>query len=781
MSQIIGKVGMTPRGMYDRTRAYERLDVVTYQGSSWVAIVDVPAQISPAMGSDYWQLQARMGETGPQGPVGPQGNSAFDGTGVELVNNLTQGGQTAALSAEQGKILKQELTELESKLGTYTENEEYIRAYIDSEGKFLWGIKSDGTIYIPNREMYHIDSNSEFAKVVLDSDGKVLFGIKKDGSCFIPKGISEEAKKGLIDLTTRISFFENYFCNTDSAEFAKVVLDSDGKILEGITSTGKKFLPKQEMLDKYEDIEGRMEMTLDANGKIVSYRDSDGVLHETKMSIETSLALGVGAMSDLQKALKKDGFNADSPIDWSNDSTITLPIPRSCAKVNIISQTGLAVSKTEDKKCVLEYWDKSGNYFKKFIVLNAQGSSSMSYIEKNQGIDIYNDETYEESCDITFGDWVAQDSFHLKCYYIDVFRGICNVGYKLCEEVIRHMDSRNNRVLFNTVDITDSNSTGDFDTDFGDKALCHPDGFPFEMYVNGEYYGLFAWNIKKHRKNYSMDKKDYSQALLDGVIDSATFFNGTIDWTQFELRNPKELVTMDGKEYDADTNRNELIDATSSVYDSSNKVHVNTSKIKELIIRQSNAMSLIKAANDEDAKVLFESYYDKLAMIAYYIVANVIFHEDGFRKNWIWTLYDKIFAPSFYDLDSIFGRHWTGSYIVSYSTTSILGESTSLPTGQLMRLYKDEVKEWYKELRDSEILSVSNIMQILHGWIEMSGIDAIKRNVEKWNNTPSYRKERTENDGTSVEGGMFDSPQRVERWLTERLEHFDSHMDYVRA
>lgn len=105
---------MTPRGMYERTRAYERLDVVTYQGSSWVAIVDVPAQISPAMGSDYWQLVARMGETGPQGPVGPQGNSAFDGTGVELVNNLTQGGQTAALSAEQGKILKQELTELES-------------------------------------------------------------------------------------------------------------------------------------------------------------------------------------------------------------------------------------------------------------------------------------------------------------------------------------------------------------------------------------------------------------------------------------------------------------------------------------------------------------------------------------------------------------------------------------------------------------------------------------------------------------------------------------------
>lgn len=156
MSQIIGKVGMTPRGMYERTRAYERLDVVTYQGSSWVAIVDVPAQISPALGSDYWQLQARMGETGPQGPVGPQGNSAFmnDGTvnKYELVNNLTQGGENAVLSAEQGKILKQELTELESKVGRFLGNEVSASASIQKGGNRMLNIpfnaKKGDNIYV---------------------------------------------------------------------------------------------------------------------------------------------------------------------------------------------------------------------------------------------------------------------------------------------------------------------------------------------------------------------------------------------------------------------------------------------------------------------------------------------------------------------------------------------------------------------------------------------------------------------------------------------------------
>lgn len=47
------------------------------------------------------------GATGPQGPAGPQGNSGYTGDidELELVNNLVDGGETAALSAEQGVVL----------------------------------------------------------------------------------------------------------------------------------------------------------------------------------------------------------------------------------------------------------------------------------------------------------------------------------------------------------------------------------------------------------------------------------------------------------------------------------------------------------------------------------------------------------------------------------------------------------------------------------------------------------------------------------------------------
>lgn len=56
---------------------------------------------------DVTIAQGPQGIQGPAGPIGPQGNSGYQGAAgeLEVVNNLVDGGQTAALSAEQGKVL----------------------------------------------------------------------------------------------------------------------------------------------------------------------------------------------------------------------------------------------------------------------------------------------------------------------------------------------------------------------------------------------------------------------------------------------------------------------------------------------------------------------------------------------------------------------------------------------------------------------------------------------------------------------------------------------------
>ena len=52
-----GRVAMVPKGEWASATAYTRLDVVLYNGSSWVAIADSTGQV-PAEGSTYWQLLA---------------------------------------------------------------------------------------------------------------------------------------------------------------------------------------------------------------------------------------------------------------------------------------------------------------------------------------------------------------------------------------------------------------------------------------------------------------------------------------------------------------------------------------------------------------------------------------------------------------------------------------------------------------------------------------------------------------------------------------------------
>ncbi len=117
----LGKVGLTFEGDYDSSKNYASRTCVFYNHVSWASKKDVPAGIAPGTNEEYWQKVSERGAQGIQGERGPQGNSAFDGTGVEIVNDLIKGGEAAVLSAEQGKILKEELTKLESKIVEITD------------------------------------------------------------------------------------------------------------------------------------------------------------------------------------------------------------------------------------------------------------------------------------------------------------------------------------------------------------------------------------------------------------------------------------------------------------------------------------------------------------------------------------------------------------------------------------------------------------------------------------------------------------------------------------
>ena len=262
--------------------------------------------------------------------------------------------------------------------------------------------------------------------------------------------------------------------------------------------------------------------------------DIQGYLDEAVTDLAEGVIMNAVAIANALKDQK-------SPVNWSSAKSLAIPEPR-CAVVNFTGLTAMPTSKTVDIPAVMEFWDMQGNYFRKNIVCSAQGAASMGYPKKNVKFDLLNDDGSEFS--LRIGNWVAQDSFHLKAYYTDFFRGAGAVCYKFWDEVMRFNGLDKDRPYKKALQIE---GVRDLTLQLDTGALCHPDSFPCIVYLNGEFYGVFAWQLKKNRKNYHMEKSNVEHIHLDGALYAAYFWNGVIDWTQFEIRNPNKLYTMDGE------------------------------------------------------------------------------------------------------------------------------------------------------------------------------------------------------------------------------------------
>lgn len=667
---------------------------------------------------------------------------------LEAINAAKKELSASIAALQEGKVDKEEgksLIEDEVKeCFRVIENEEFIMAVVDADDKVLFGIYRDsGKPYFPLNEMYHVEQNEEFFAVWLDADNHVLFGIKRDGQIIgeihavnaLKQVISQlqsdvaalQEKVGTID--TNLKELLDVFSLQENPEYMAVVTDAEGKVLSFTNADGSHYIynAKSETIptefEHIEDPEGRTEITTDAENKILGYRDSEGTRHEHKISAK-HINLSDEAAKEVNDAFKSAGIKMENPSDFSKDSHIELPIPRVAAQVRIYAPK-LPTTKQDDIEAEIEYNDKDGNYFRKPVILNAQGSSSMGYYVKNMAIDI------ADESEIKFGDFPTQDSFHLKKYYIDAFRGQCIVGYWLMEQVYKSRPlGKQYPYEYNYSNDSVTDSLGDVKKDFTTGAKCHPDGFPIIItWVNSEtmeetWMGVYAWNLKKSKEIYNCDKKKAENIILDGEIGHDTLFNGTVNWTKFEIRNPKSLIDIDGNKYNGD-NPKELSDTDGS-----------SKKVKDYITRLSGVVAALKESNTKET---FEKYFLVNPFIDYFLASQILYNFDGFYKNWIWVTYNGLqWTPTAYDLDSIFGQHWNGTNVVVDSDKNALLYDDRL--FNLTTLYADDIKSRYKELRNSGVFTVNNILGLLNRWLNSIGYDNLVRDLELYNETPSYRK-----------------------------------------
>ena len=243
---IIGSLPVL-RGAYDSATNYYRDNQVTMYGSTFQSLVDEnvgypPAELREdgkvyAINTDKWIIVA----------------NAIDAynAGERIANAETR--------------IKE--------LGEYADSPEFIRVYTDANGKFLWGIRADGTVEwakgvpTPVKEaLRELES-----KINTDNNGKFE---EIETSLVALQDAVDVINASLKPLTDTFSF-------QDSPEFVNVVTDADGKVLFGIKADGSPYYPNNEMYHVIQNDE-YLSAWVDASNKILFGIKTDGSIYIAK-------------------------------------------------------------------------------------------------------------------------------------------------------------------------------------------------------------------------------------------------------------------------------------------------------------------------------------------------------------------------------------------------------------------------------------------------------------------------------------------------------------------
>lgn len=446
--------------------------------------------------------------------------------------------------------------------------------------------------------------------------------------------------------------------------FNPVTLGAMGGQIKGITSPLKSVKPN-------------------ADKTKADYEYTDGtVIHDVPLAPEASEAkiekVVDGKLdsvkAELVKKLDEMKISRSGLPKIFIDGDITNMTKEISANVSIEYRDGL--NDFEDSKCTLKW----------------QGNSSLSYPKKNFTLKM------SSKRDLGFG---STKKVVLKANYIDHSHARNIVSARLWSQVVA---SRNGYADMPEL-LRNSPNNGAVD------------GFPIKLYMNGEYQGLYTWNIAKDDFMFNMDK--------------------TLD----------EHCVLCGENYDSACFRKEAkIDET----DWSDEIHdVVPESIKS---RWNEIIRFVMNSDDSTFKNNLGEYFDIESLIDYYIFAYVSCGLDSLGKNQLYATYDgQKWYATMYDMDSTWGLYWNGTKFVSaeYKCQEEyevgVHNTSNLLYDRLCALFLNDILERYEQLRGS-VLSVSNIIYQFEKFTDCISNDLYAEDVTIYTGIPS----KTTNNITQI-------------------------------
>lgn len=451
----------------------------------------------------------------------------------------------------------------------------------------------------------------------------------------------------------------------------------------------------------------------------------------------------------LNEIAKLHNFDPDSPKSVSiSANVVDFQVPTSVVRIDVFTDQSLPTA----KGLVIQTLNRlkvDGQSYQCYGTLEVQGSSSASFPKKNWTLGFFSDETRTNAVSICLGDMMAHDELVFKSNFVDNTHcrniAVNRLWHQMCEARSGWPKFEPDFVNLKSGVGLDALPTG---------ATGHVDGYPAVIYINDAFYGIGSLNIGKKRANYNLKSNDQNHIQLDpngGVnlynlpmypLDPATL-GGTGE--AFEIRRPSSW---------------------------GEQAQANYTRLRNFLNKSQSEMQTLGIDN----------YINRQSMIDYIILVEVCCLWDHLHKNTLYTTWDGNvwhFMP--YDVDTVWGLHFTGVYYDTDGVTQLHPPTTRLipssaannnlgTLAKFKNIYGADIQNRYKYLRDQKIISTENILSICEKLVRTYPIELFKAENERWNLVPGGTIYQTLQQTGSL--------NQIKEWVTTHLTVCDTSFNY---
>ena len=257
-------------------------------------------------------------------------------------------------------------------------------------------------------------------------------------------------------------------------------------------------------------------------------------------------------------------------------------------------------------------------------------------------------------------------------------------------------------------------------------------GFPVEVFINGEDYGLYTFNTSHEDYLWNMDNKSTTNYALSSGVEATYDTDSTVisDDGAWQLEVPKKLdAVINGKFNDL--------------------------------------LKFINSSTDDDFKANAFDHFDVMAAIDTYLVNSYFAMYDASAKSIYMLTYDdgNFWIPCMYDFDSTWGLYWNGSRIEpqnAYLWKCGPGMNNKAMINHLQRrvrdCFPDLVKQRWNYLKNN-VFAPSHIINKFRSFIDNIGEEAYKNNLAIWSAIPSAKENNL---------------KQIQRFVQQRFNYLDT-------